>query len=50
MENINFFLNSGYTLNNGVELYAFGGVQEREAESVVGKTDLRSPEILLAQL
>ncbi|MEP0314907.1 MAG: TonB-dependent receptor [Hyphomonas sp.] len=33
MENINFFLNSGYTLNNGVELYAFGGVQEREAES-----------------
>ena len=33
MANINFFLNSGYTLNNGVELYAFGGVQEREAES-----------------
>ena len=33
MENINFFFNSGYTLNNGVELYAFGGVQEREAES-----------------
>lgn len=33
MENINFFLNSGYTLNNGIELYAFGGVQEREAES-----------------
>ena len=32
-ENINFFFNSGYTLNNGVELYAFGGVQNREGES-----------------
>jgi len=33
MENVNFFFNSGYTLDNGVELYAFGGVQDREAES-----------------
>ena len=32
-ENVNFFFNSGYTLENGVELYAFGGVQDREGES-----------------
>ena len=33
MENVNFFFNSGYTLDSGIELYAFGGVQDREAES-----------------
>jgi iron complex outermembrane receptor protein len=32
-ENVSFFVNSGYTLDNGVELYAFGGVQDREGES-----------------
>lgn len=32
-ENVNFFFNSGYTLDSGVELYAFGGVQDREGES-----------------
>jgi iron complex outermembrane receptor protein len=32
-ENVNFFFNSGYTLESGVELYAFGGVQDREGES-----------------
>jgi iron complex outermembrane receptor protein len=32
-ENVSFFVNSGYTLENGVELYAFGGVQDREGES-----------------
>ncbi len=32
-ENVSFFFNSGYTLDNGVELYAFGGVQDREGES-----------------
>ncbi|WP_084398124.1 TonB-dependent receptor plug domain-containing protein [Henriciella aquimarina] len=32
-ENINLFFNSGYDLNNGVELYAFGGLQDREGES-----------------
>ncbi|WP_084420028.1 TonB-dependent receptor plug domain-containing protein [Henriciella litoralis] len=32
-ENINFFFNSGYELDNGMELYAFGGVQDREGES-----------------
>lgn len=32
-ENVSFFFNSGYTLENGVELYAFGGVQDREGES-----------------
>jgi iron complex outermembrane receptor protein len=32
-ENVSFFFNSGYTLESGVELYAFGGVQDREGES-----------------
>nr|WP_321441091.1 TonB-dependent receptor [uncultured Hyphomonas sp.] len=32
-ENVSFFFNSGYTLASGVELYAFGGVQDREGES-----------------
>lgn len=32
-ENVNFFVNSGYTLDNGIELYAFGGMQDREGES-----------------
>ncbi|RIJ26636.1 TonB-dependent receptor plug domain-containing protein [Henriciella mobilis] len=32
-ENINGFFNAGYTLDNGAELYAFGGVQDREGES-----------------
>ncbi len=32
-ENINLFFNSGYELDNGIELYAFGGVQDREGES-----------------
>lgn len=32
-ENINGFFNAGYTLDNGTELYAFGGVQDREGES-----------------
>ncbi|MAB10497.1 TonB-dependent receptor [Hyphomonas sp.] len=32
-ENVSFFFNSGYTLDSGVELYAFGGVQDREGES-----------------
>ncbi len=32
-ENINFFLNAGIDIGNGAELYGFGGVQEREAES-----------------
>ena len=32
-ENINGFCNAGYTLDNGAELYAFGGVQDREGES-----------------
>jgi iron complex outermembrane receptor protein len=30
---VSFFFNSGYTLESGVELYAFGGVQDREGES-----------------
>ena len=32
-ENVNLFFNSGYTLDNGAELYAFGGLQDREGES-----------------
>lgn len=32
-ENINGFFNAGYTLDSGAELYAFGGVQDREGES-----------------